>query len=358
MAPDIEQLVLEAPLILAEHDSVALQVVVGAPDEAGERSVGIYSRLDGDGVDRTWMRHAQGVLAPSKDEVSDPEVCSGHQRVQNWWILLRSIRNWLHAGTSRAGVSRPAFGVALRRRVVRRGGVAASTAAEAGRFGLHPVLLDAVLHGIGAGSIIPESELTRLPFEWEGVSLNTIGENTLRARIMLVGSDTVAVTLMDGNGALVGRIESLALRGISPHRLRPNTIGDDALYQVDWIALTSHDGAIGVPSDDDATDNLTVVRCPETNTAGDALGESTYRLLAQLLEQVQSWLSSDSHGDEARLVVITRGAIAVDTSEDVADLGQAAGWGPLRSAQNENPGASRWSTSTTGPTRILRWPEG
>ena len=160
----------------------------------------------------------------------------------------------------------------------------------------------------------------------------------LRARIMLVGSDTVAITLMDGDGALVGGIESLALRGISPHRLRPNTIGDDALYQVDWIALTPHDGAIGVPSCDDATDNLTVLRCPETTTAGDALGDSTHRLLAHLLEQVQSWLSSDSHSDEARLVVITRGAIAVDTSEDVADLGQAAGWGLLRSAQNENPG--------------------
>ena len=39
-----------------------------------------------------------------------------------------------------------------------------------------------------------------------------------------------------------------------------------------------------------------------------------------------------------RLVVITRGAIAVDSSEDVTDLGQAAVWGLLRSAQSENPG--------------------
>ena len=42
--------------------------------------------------------------------------------------------------------------------------------------------------------------------------------------------------------------------------------------------------------------------------------------------------------DDARLVVLTRGAIAVDSSEDVTDLGQAAVWGLLRSAQTENPG--------------------
>ena len=37
-------------------------------------------------------------------------------------------------------------------------------------------------------------------------------------------------------------------------------------------------------------------------------------------------------------MVLTRGAIAVDSSEDVTDLGQAAVWGLLRSAQTENPG--------------------
>ena len=42
--------------------------------------------------------------------------------------------------------------------------------------------------------------------------------------------------------------------------------------------------------------------------------------------------------EDARLVVLTRGAIAVDSSEDVADLGQAAVWGLLRTAQTENSG--------------------
>ncbi len=117
--------------------------------------------------------------------------------------------------------------------------------ADASRFGLHPVLLDAVLHGIGAGGILAESELTRLPFEWEGLSLHAVGATRLRARITLVGDDTVAITLMDSCGALVGRIDSLALRGVSPSRLLMSTVADDALYGLDWVALAPSDGDAG-----------------------------------------------------------------------------------------------------------------
>ena len=132
--------------------------------------------------------------------------------------------------------------------------------ADASRFGLHPVLLDAVLHGIVAGGILAESELTRLPFEWEGVSLHAVGATRLRARITLVGDDTVAVTLMDSRGALVGRIDSLALRGVSPSRLLMSTVADDALYGLDWVALAPSNGNAG----GGATDNVTVLRCPTT----------------------------------------------------------------------------------------------
>ncbi len=209
--------------------------------------------------------------------------------------------------------------------------------AEASRFALHPVLLDAILHGIAAGGILAESELTRLPFEWEGLSLHAVGASRLRARITLVGDDTVAVTLMDGCGALVGRIDSLALLGISPSRLLMSAVADDAVYGLDWVALApSKDSGGGAA--DEATDNVTVLRCPTTIAEGVAIADGARRTLAHVLDRVQNWLSSDSHDDDARLVVLTRGAIAVDSSEDVTDLGQAAVWGLLRSAQTENPG--------------------
>jgi polyketide synthase 12 len=102
------------------------------------------------------------------------------------------------------------------------------TTADASRFGLHPVLLDAILHGIGAAGILAESDLTRSPFEWEGVSLHAVGATRLRARISRVDDDAVAVTLMDDGGAFVGRVDSLTHRAVSPSAattIRSSTAG-------------------------------------------------------------------------------------------------------------------------------------
>jgi acyl transferase domain-containing protein/NADPH:quinone reductase-like Zn-dependent oxidoreductase/NADP-dependent 3-hydroxy acid dehydrogenase YdfG/acyl carrier protein len=332
--PRLDQLVLQAPLIVGEHGGVALQVVVGAQDECGERPVRIYSRID-DGADRAWTRHAEGVLAPAADAAT-----------------MEDFNQWPPEGAEPIDVSEAypelagrgyEYGPAFRglRAVWRRGAEVFVQAvlpeqmkADASRFCLHPVLLDAILHGIGVGGILAESELTRLPFEWEGLSLHAVGASRLRARITLVGDDTVAITLMDSRGALVGRIDSLALLGISASRLLMSNAADDTVYGLDWVALPPSDGSAG----DVATENVTVLRCPSTIADSAAFTDGTRRTLAYVLDRVQNWLSSDTHDDDGRLVVLTRGAIAVDSCENVADLGQAAVWGLLRSAQTENPG--------------------
>ena len=193
--PRVDQLVLHAPLIVGEHGGVAVQVVVGAWRESGERPVRIYSRIDRDGADRAWTRHAEGVLSPTPEPTPKEE-----------------FEQWPPEGAELIDVSEAypklaargyEYGPAFRglRSVWRRGAevfveaaLPEQTKADASRFGLHPVLLDAILHGIGAGGILAESELTRLPFEWEGVSLHAVGATRLRARITLVGDDTVAVT--------------------------------------------------------------------------------------------------------------------------------------------------------------------
>ena len=132
---------------------------------------------------------------------------------------------------------------------------------------------------------------------------------------------------------MVGRIDSLSLRGVSPQLLRMNTAADDKLYGLDWIALPSCNGGAG----DIDTDRITVLRCPTTISDSCAVPAGIRRTLTCVLDRVQSWLSGDRH-DDARLVVLTHGAVAVEPSEDVSDLGQAAVWGLLRSAQTENPG--------------------
>ena len=185
--PRVDELVLHAPLIVGEHGHVTVQVVVGAWPEYGERSVRIYSRVDSDGAHRAWTRHAEGVLSASPDVTPEEE-----------------LDNWPPEGAEPIDVSEAypelasrgyEYGPAFRglRSVFRRGAevfveaaLPEQTKADAGRFGLHPVLLDAILHGLGVGGILADSELTRLPFEWEGFSLHAVGATTLRARITLV----------------------------------------------------------------------------------------------------------------------------------------------------------------------------
>ena len=50
--------------MLPADGGVRVQVVVGAPDDAGRRTVDIYSRPAGDDTDAGWTRHADGALAP------------------------------------------------------------------------------------------------------------------------------------------------------------------------------------------------------------------------------------------------------------------------------------------------------
>jgi acyl transferase domain-containing protein/NADPH:quinone reductase-like Zn-dependent oxidoreductase/acyl carrier protein len=332
--PGVEQLVLHAPMVVDEH-GVAVQVVVGACRQSGDRSIRIYSRIERDGADREWTRHAEGVLTPT----SEP----GRQE---------AIEQWPPEGAEPVDVSEAypklaargyEYGPAFRglRSVWRRGAevfveteLPEKVKADASRFGLHPVLLDAVLHSIVVGGILAESELTRLPFEWEGLALFAVGASRLRARITLIGDDTVAVTLFDNRGALVGRIDSLAVRGISPSRLLMSRVADDRLYGLDWVAIAPSDSHADGP----VPDNSTVLRCSTTTEDSETFTDDLHRLLAVVQDRVQRWLSDESHDEDARLVVLTRGGIAVNSSEDVTDLSQAAVWGLLRSAQTENPG--------------------
>ncbi|MFE2700127.1 beta-ketoacyl reductase, partial [Streptomyces mirabilis] len=56
-----------------------------------------------------------------------------------------------------------------------------------------------------------------------------------------------------------------------------------------------------------------------------------------MLGVVRGWLAEERF-EGSRLVVVTRGAVAVGAEEDVSDVALAGVWGLLRSAQTEHPG--------------------
>ena len=97
--PRVDQLVLHAPLIVGEHGGVAVQVVVGAWGEPGDRPVRVYSRID-DGADRAWTRHAEGVLAPAPDFTATEEFDQWPPEGAEPSTFPTHIRNWPRADTS------------------------------------------------------------------------------------------------------------------------------------------------------------------------------------------------------------------------------------------------------------------
>ena len=114
----------------------------------------------------------------------------------------------------------------------------AGAAADAGLFGLHPALLNAVLHAAGWAVSDGESGGQLVPFSWAGVSLHAAGASWLRARITRVGEGTVSVTAVDGAGSLVLSVESLALRPMptGAGAAVPPGAGT-GLLQLDWVPV-------------------------------------------------------------------------------------------------------------------------
>ncbi|HWO60683.1 MAG TPA: SDR family NAD(P)-dependent oxidoreductase [Umezawaea sp.] len=351
----LDELTIEAPLVLpADGAGVTLQVTVDAPDENGARSLAVHSRT-GDGP---WSRHAVGVVSvgagPSDDLTEWPPANGEPVDVTGLYEDLDLLG--LQYGPLFQGLR-----AAWRTPDAVFAEVELPDPAAADGFGLHPVLLDSALHAIGAGGLLPASDSPLLPFAWRGVRLGAVGASALRVRLTTSGQDGVSLLLADGAGGAVGEVESLLLRPVSVAQLADaarSTSGTGAsLFRLDWtpapvaveppevsgwavIAGSAADLGLTPPVFDPSgaeAPEVVVHVCepgPDPDLAASAAG--VRGLLVPVLESVQLLLSSD-RWESSRLVVVTRGAVAVGT-EAVADPAQAAVWGLVRSAQSENPG--------------------
>ncbi|MDH6134261.1 acyl transferase domain-containing protein/acyl carrier protein [Kitasatospora sp. MAA4] len=161
-AAHLEELTLEAPLILTERGSTQFQVAVGAPDETGGRSFTVHSRPVGGEFEETWVRHAGGVLTGDDTPAAFGSTVwppQGARRLD----LSERYQALLDQGFDYG----PAF-QGLRSVWQRGTEVFAELAlpqdqqATAERFGLHPALLDSALHAIELG-VLPGTGEPRLP---------------------------------------------------------------------------------------------------------------------------------------------------------------------------------------------------
>ncbi|UGT42565.1 type I polyketide synthase [Nocardia yamanashiensis] len=110
---------------------------------------------------------------------------------------------------------------------------------------LHPALLDACLHTVGATMARSEAQGRSLPLPiaidqlWAAIDRPHVTEGWCHARLHRIGSRelTADVTVWDETGAVVCRINGLTVRLTVPQR----TVTDGSLYQLDWEPLTLAD---------------------------------------------------------------------------------------------------------------------
>ncbi|MGK5728285.1 SDR family NAD(P)-dependent oxidoreductase [Streptomyces sp. URMC 124] len=325
----VGELTLEAPLLLPARGAVQVQVRVGDADGAGQRAVSVHSRPE-DGADG-WTRHASGLLEPDAADAGFDLAAwppAGARPVGVDDVYERLAGQGYHYGPAFQGL----------RAAWRRGEetfAEVELPVEAERFGLHPALFDAALHAAGLGE--PEEGTARLPFSWTGVSLYAAGATALRVRI--TGTDVTTLQLADTTGAPVAAVEGLVARTADPGALAAAGRADD-LYRLDWPALpaagpvTAGHAVLG-EGGLDALDEVPAYAVLPVSGSGDPLA-ATRAEAARVLATVRHWLADD-RAASSRLIVLTRGAVAVGT-EGVTDLAAAAVWGLVRAAQAENPG--------------------
>ncbi|TGA92113.1 type I polyketide synthase, partial [Streptomyces palmae] len=254
-----------------------------------------------------------------------------------------------------------------------------SERAEAGRFGVHPALLDAALHA-GLGTVFPDEAAdgarVRLPFAWTGVTLHATGATALRVRLAPVGTDGMSVEVADGTGQPVASAESLLTRTVSADQLGSGTAGAaDSLFRLAWtdrpteegeeraavrwallgaspqeareLGLDGLAGRLGSHPDPHALAKAVgagEIAAPQlalapltAHAAADDLAGATRAATHRTLRLVQDWLAEEALAD-TRLVLVTRGAVAAGAGDRVRDPAAAAARGLVRSAQTEHPG--------------------
>ncbi|RKN03406.1 type I polyketide synthase, partial [Streptomyces radicis] len=307
--PTVDELTLEAPLVLPERGDARFQLVVDEPGPEGRRALRLYSRPDDTAP---WTRHAQGVVSPGADKpgpglASWPPAHAEPLPLDGLYERLAAIgfaygdafqglrAAWRHGDELYAEVALPERAVG-----------------DAEHYGLHPALLDAALHPLG---LTGQQDGGRLPFSWNGVTLHAVGATALRVRLEPLGPDRVALTVADGSGETVAQVRSLALRPASDD-LAHGTPDGVALHAVDWRPL---EPVPAEPGDMDAT-----VVSFAASGRDDMVG-AVHEVVVRALGVVHEALAGGG-----RLVVVT--------GEVSGDPVAGGVWGLVRSAQLEHPG--------------------
>jgi polyene macrolide polyketide synthase len=324
---EIEELTVQAPLVLPEAGAISLRVSVAAPDELGNRPLRIHSRGEVEDEAGEWTLHAAGALAAGSLDAPAPPGAwppQGAEPIETDDLYLHLAETGFDYGPAFQGVD-----AAWRKddEIYAEVSLPEELREEAGRFSIHPALLDSSFHvGIDAGVGGAEEGGPSLPFLWSGVRVRGAGAASLRVRAS-TSTEQLSLLATDQSGMPAVEIDSIVSRPIERSQLI--SAGPSALHRQRWQGLPLPEVAEGEAELPEAI----LLDAREWERSDPV--ETPHAFAARALERIQAHLAGEETAGK-RLVFLAEGAF--DAGEEDPDLAMATLAGLLRSAHSEHPG--------------------
>ncbi len=382
----IEELIIEAPLPLAASGAIGLQLLVGAVDDDGRRSLSMHMR-PADHDEEPWIRHASGTLAMAGSQPADALTAwppADGEAVDLTGAYERLAAHGYEYGPGFQGLTR-AWRAGQQAYVEVT--LPEHMRADAARFMLHPALLDAALHYLVLAALPAgdRGDTLLLPFSWAAVHVPGHGADTLRVRIGGLGTDQVTLECYDSTGRRIAGVGALTLRPVPARQGTPARSGT-AFRAVQWTdlpasgheptgqrwAVIGADGQAEGLAADLSRAGMAVSRCRDLSALAETTGAEVPSVVVAcvpdadaadvpasvragasgVLDQVQAWLGDERFANR-RLVFVTRDVFGGQDGSVQALAGGAA-WGLVRSAQTEHRGRFALVDVTAGvPAQLL-----
>ncbi|GHC94951.1 hypothetical protein GCM10007079_45980 [Nocardiopsis terrae] len=355
-APFVDELALEAPLVLSGGRSTSVQVTVEAPDARGGREVTVHSRGQGQGG---WVRHARGSLGP---EAFAPGGGVERDRPLFEGRAADFDPEEGYARLGRRGYDHGELFRGLREVRYREEALLARVAlpedARTSPTGARSALLDSALHAVLLFGAERDGTMV-VPRAWNGVRVREEGAGPaasvadgvpteLFVTLEPLGSGRYRLGARDGDGRSVLEVDELVLRPVGAGDLPTSPDEEPGRYRLRWEQLRGPLAQTEVPAGVATMDVLespapvpavvyAELPAPVVYADQDPVPTAAYQGLESALETVRTWLA-DERTAHSRLALVTWRSVATSGGDRLSGLAAAPVWGLLRSIQREHPG--------------------
>ncbi|MFN2202397.1 MAG: type I polyketide synthase, partial [Caldilineaceae bacterium] len=234
---ELRDLELLTPMVLPEHGGLQVQVEVSS-SVAGDYDLTVYSRAETQDETLGWTLHATAVGASGESSdaeiapqwPSDGETCwdaSIYQQLDTVGLYYGAAFQCIESAVRQAEDS-----------VLVRARVAPEFEQDASYYGMHPALLDSVLH---VAAMFAEGSDVMLPAVIESWRLKQPGVSSVLARVTRASGSAdgmqLTVSLWDAYGGWIGQLKGLTLRRVNRSHLSRRAEVSRDLYEISWQPL-------------------------------------------------------------------------------------------------------------------------